>query len=564
MSAAGLLDSDADSPSEEGPQSAGSCRRCNDRDPITCERIDLARCVSIKSPDGTVELRYNTQTLRHIAEVKGQWLQPPHFRSPMDDELRIRVEAIEGPLPPMEVCPSDSEDDDEGEDQFASATDAFQSLLDFFNRRSRLERRDIYICPRCYDAAARTIYWPPRARHAPEPACHASNSSGQAAEIVPSAQHCEDDDDEEEEEEEEEEAESSEEEGGSDETSTGSSSTNTDSSSTDSASVLSQDEWQHSARLLFNERLKFSAASNVLAREQARSSGPDPRTFNPLKVLRALDGDQLHYCAFITARQWKAHLERFHRDTSMLSREDHGLRQYIHAHVARNPRSMSTIHKFWRRHFGYYAWLFNCIYDTVSEEGPEGALVNEEEAEGSSDSGEGEDDWLVADDYVSSSSSSDHQRSAQPPERHGGAGRKRKSDALKSNERTARRRLRKAAHASSDDEALSWCDAPPAALPAGAAIPDARQQPLRQCRRRMPPAEAPATHRRRSEAKPRCVLSQSDSEQGLASAVAPHPTQAACPAAGAPSADTGAAIRRGRLRRNAPPSPIPDNELCLG
>lgn len=52
------------------------------------------------------------------------------------------------PSLPSTVHPlPDSEDEDDG--QFVTANDAFQSLLDFFNRRSRLERRDLYVCPRC-------------------------------------------------------------------------------------------------------------------------------------------------------------------------------------------------------------------------------------------------------------------------------------------------------------------------------------------------------------------------------------------------------------------------------
>eukprot|EP00667_Euglena_gracilis_P007139 EG_transcript_7207 len=552
------------------------------------------------SPDGTVELRYNTRTLRHIAEVKGQWLQPPHFRSPMDEALRLRVEAIEGPLPPADprrAYASDSEDEDDG--QFVTANDAFQSLPDFFNRRSRLERRDLYVCPRCFDVAARTIYRRPQPQPTPEAEAEAgaevepeevevevevaadneaSSSGGQCAAAAEAAipDRCG-----EEEEEEEDEAEGSDTTDAQSSTSSSSSTSNsTNASSTEdeveseAESVPSQEEWRRSSRLLFDERMRFSAAGNLAARQQAQGGGPDPRTCNPLKVLRALDGNQLHYCVFINARQWKAHLGRFHRDTDMLSREDHGLRQYIHAFVARNLRSVATIHQFWRRHLGYYAWLFNCIYDIVAEEGPEGALTNEAEAEGGSDGSDedDEDDWLVADNYVSSSSG----QSVPRPDRDTKRGRKRKAQgppprpAAPEGQASRRRLRRQAEDGSSGEEGVCWRDVPvpPAAVPAGAAVGNGPQRPVRQCRRAPVPKAQPRPRCPKPQAcRPR-VLSQSDDE-AADRGPAPLPVQAAAgvgePRVDAPASTGGPLPRRGRLRRNAPVSPHSDGlELCLG
>ena len=50
-------------------------------DPITCEALELGKTFSITSPSGQ-RIVYNASTIKRIAETKGKWLAPPHFRCP--------------------------------------------------------------------------------------------------------------------------------------------------------------------------------------------------------------------------------------------------------------------------------------------------------------------------------------------------------------------------------------------------------------------------------------------------------------------------------------------------
>ena len=69
-------------------------------DPVTCEplRPPHPQHPFVLARDGTTALCYNESTLRRIAEGAGAWLQPPHFRTPMEPALVARCEALGGPL----------------------------------------------------------------------------------------------------------------------------------------------------------------------------------------------------------------------------------------------------------------------------------------------------------------------------------------------------------------------------------------------------------------------------------------------------------------------------------
>ena len=61
-------------------------------DPITA--LPLAKVhVDWQSPDGSLRMCYNLATLRDIAKAKGMWMQPPHFRTALDQDLVAQIRA---------------------------------------------------------------------------------------------------------------------------------------------------------------------------------------------------------------------------------------------------------------------------------------------------------------------------------------------------------------------------------------------------------------------------------------------------------------------------------------
>jgi hypothetical protein len=115
-------------------------------DLVTAERLHARRFVRIMSPDGSYALHYNTSTLVRIARMKGQWMQPPHFREAMSSELRDEVEAIEG-----EIDFSDAVTDD------AEVEHRAQEFHEYDAHLKLLNKKQLYACPTCYGWAAAAL-----------------------------------------------------------------------------------------------------------------------------------------------------------------------------------------------------------------------------------------------------------------------------------------------------------------------------------------------------------------------------------------------------------------------
>eukprot|EP01047_Picozoa_sp_COSAG01_P065878 COSAG01_NODE_8982_length_2595_cov_1.573718_2_plen_386_part_00 len=65
-------------------------REGDGKDEITDEPLAHPHVIW-RSPDGSSEMRFNFTTLQKIALTKGAWVQPPHFREPMEPELKEQI-----------------------------------------------------------------------------------------------------------------------------------------------------------------------------------------------------------------------------------------------------------------------------------------------------------------------------------------------------------------------------------------------------------------------------------------------------------------------------------------
>eukprot|EP00727_Mastigamoeba_balamuthi_P001186 m51a1_g11064 hypothetical protein (435) ;mRNA; r:535272-537124 len=119
-------------------------------DPVTLELLhpEHPRHPFVVSPDGSATICYNESTLRRIAEDRGMWMQPPHFREPMDPDLVRKCEGLGGPLGPARPSRFPLEDADGNLGAFWYSS-RFDWLLERFS--GPVHEGDVYVCPYCYD-----------------------------------------------------------------------------------------------------------------------------------------------------------------------------------------------------------------------------------------------------------------------------------------------------------------------------------------------------------------------------------------------------------------------------
>jgi hypothetical protein len=115
----------------EDPADPGATRGL---DPITLQRLvpEHPHHPFVTSPDGSTTICYNESTLRHIAVIKGAWMQPPHFREPMCAALIEKCEAIGGVLAIPAAAPAHDGDGSGGwvyAEEFAGLLDRYAGLL---------------------------------------------------------------------------------------------------------------------------------------------------------------------------------------------------------------------------------------------------------------------------------------------------------------------------------------------------------------------------------------------------------------------------------------------------
>lgn len=134
-------------------------------DPITQLPLDKLH-VDWVSPDGSLRMCYNLSTLRQIAAVNSRWMQPPHFRTPMELPLVVQIQT-KFKVDATVYKPHDDDGDDDavglegGGGGSAAArravgdviteisySERHRALLDSFF--STHMRGDFFVCPVCY------------------------------------------------------------------------------------------------------------------------------------------------------------------------------------------------------------------------------------------------------------------------------------------------------------------------------------------------------------------------------------------------------------------------------
>lgn len=75
------------------------------KDEITDELL-TSRHVVWRSPDGSTTMRFNLSTMRKIAARQHQWVDPPHFRQPMSEQMRSQIRVKFGPNVCALPCPA--------------------------------------------------------------------------------------------------------------------------------------------------------------------------------------------------------------------------------------------------------------------------------------------------------------------------------------------------------------------------------------------------------------------------------------------------------------------------
>jgi hypothetical protein len=123
----------------------------DDVDAITAERLHSVKRICVISPDGKLRLWYNTSTLIRVAQTKGQWLQPPHFRETMKKDMIQQIEAVEGRKINVDIpiLRKIGESDSEVQHAGHAGLEVDQHFL--------LSKKEIYVCPLCFDAAKRRL-----------------------------------------------------------------------------------------------------------------------------------------------------------------------------------------------------------------------------------------------------------------------------------------------------------------------------------------------------------------------------------------------------------------------
>jgi hypothetical protein len=135
-------------------------------DAVTAEPLVPNKFIEVTSPDQTLRLFYNTSTLIRIAVDKGGFMQPPHFREPMSNTLRKRIEEMEGKKFHFESHNSVMPTDEAGEGNGITVLHRhvyFDQIMDEFYL---LNPAEVYVCPICYEHYMTTRYLPAqRATH---------------------------------------------------------------------------------------------------------------------------------------------------------------------------------------------------------------------------------------------------------------------------------------------------------------------------------------------------------------------------------------------------------------
>jgi hypothetical protein len=170
--AVNLIDDEDDAvPSAVGPAAAGAPAEAgfldnsigprpsaDEVDAITAEKLHSVRRVFVSSPDGRLTLWYNTSTLIRIAQGKGRWMQPPHFREPMAPNLIKKIEEVEGREIVVQV-PLLRMSQDESEIHHVGLAGNY--LDDHFI----LSKKEVYVCPLCFKAASKQVEESENAEH---------------------------------------------------------------------------------------------------------------------------------------------------------------------------------------------------------------------------------------------------------------------------------------------------------------------------------------------------------------------------------------------------------------
>ncbi|KAG5504681.1 hypothetical protein JIQ42_06523 [Leishmania sp. Namibia] len=131
-------------------------------DAVTAEPLDPVKFIEVLSPDKTLRLFYNTSTLIRIAVDNGGFMQPPHFREPMSNILRKRIEDIEGKKFHFESRDTIIPADEAGEAGGIAVLHRhvyFDQIMDEFYL---LNPAEVYVCPMCYEHYLKTRFLPAR------------------------------------------------------------------------------------------------------------------------------------------------------------------------------------------------------------------------------------------------------------------------------------------------------------------------------------------------------------------------------------------------------------------
>ncbi|KAJ9454837.1 Repetitive proline-rich cell wall protein 2 [Diplonema papillatum] len=140
-------------------------------DPITLQPLQPGHTVFIVSPDGSTKMSYNISTLRQIAESKGTWMQPPHFREPMQPDLKARIEILEpATAGPLAVQPRHAEMSDLDRDLWeefgygggnrivVAYGRRHQQLLERHWGLGHVSQKKIYVCGYCWKTAVEATH----------------------------------------------------------------------------------------------------------------------------------------------------------------------------------------------------------------------------------------------------------------------------------------------------------------------------------------------------------------------------------------------------------------------
>ncbi|CAD2220147.1 hypothetical protein ADEAN_000766200 [Angomonas deanei] len=127
-------------------------------DAVTAEPLG-EKFIEVISPDGTLKLFYNTSTLIRIALHKNGFMQPPHFREPMNPSMIKKIEQIEGKAFSFheDIHRHDGEEDGAA---IVHRHVFFDQIMDEFYL---LNPAELFVCPVCYAHYVEHYYIPAHA-----------------------------------------------------------------------------------------------------------------------------------------------------------------------------------------------------------------------------------------------------------------------------------------------------------------------------------------------------------------------------------------------------------------